>query len=98
MPTRGHRSTRLSRPSVAVGPVAVALATLLAGCDPVVDIQGSYFPAWIVCMVAGAILGGLSRLLLARADLEEHLGPLLLVYPSLWLSWTLLVWLIFYRT
>jgi hypothetical protein len=33
-----------------------------------------------------------------RAGLEEHLGPLLLVYPCLALMITMLTWLLFFST
>jgi len=49
-------------------------------------------------MAAGIVLTVASRQLLAAAGLEPHLGPLILIYPSLWLFLTLLTWLIFYRT
>jgi len=69
-----------------------------AGCDPILNIQGSFFPAWIICMAAGIVLTVACRLLLAVAGLEPHLGPLILIYSCLWLFLTLLTWLIFYRT
>jgi len=75
-----------------------ALALLVAACDPIVNIQGSFFPAWIVCMAVGLVLTALLRQLFAVTRLEAHLGPLLLVYPSLWVLVTLLTWLTFYRT
>jgi hypothetical protein len=75
-----------------------AASTAGAGCDPIVNIQGSFFPAWLVCMVAGVVLTAAGRQLFVKAGLEPHLGPLVLIYPSLWVFTTLLVWLVFYRT
>jgi hypothetical protein len=72
--------------------------TLAAGCDPLVNIQGSFFPSWIVCMAVGGAITALLRQLFAVLRLEPHLGPLLLVYPSLWVLTTMLTWLAFYRT
>jgi len=69
-----------------------------AGCDPIINIQGSFFPAWIICMAVGVVLTVACRQLFAVAGLEPHLGPLVLIYPSLWLFATLLIWLVFYRT
>ncbi len=77
----------------------VALAPVsAAGCDPIVNIQGSFFPAWIICMTVGVACTAACRQLFALARLEPHLGPLVLIYPSLWLLTTLLTWLVFYRT
>jgi len=77
---------------------AIVLATGTAGCDPVIDVFGSFFPAWVVCMTVGILLATLARPLLARAGLEPHLGPLVLVYPSLALLLTMLTWLVFFST
>jgi hypothetical protein len=76
----------------------VALALLVAGCDPILNVQGSFFPAWMVCLVIGAAATALFRYLFAASGLEPHLGPLLLIYPSLGLLLTLITWLAFYRT
>ena len=76
----------------------LALPAVAAGCDPVVDVFGSFFPAWVVCMTVGIVLAALARLLLDRAELEPHLGPLLLVYPCLALLLTMLTWLVLFST
>jgi len=78
--------------------LALALATLLAGCDPLLDIDGSFFPAWMLCLIVGVTLTVIARQLLARAGLEPHLGPLIVIYPSLGLLVTLVTWLVLYRT
>lgn len=77
---------------VAMAPAAAA------GCDPIVNIQGSFFPAWIVCMIVGIVCTALCRQAFVVSRLEPHVGPLVLIYPSLWLLTTLLTWLVFYRT
>ena len=74
------------------------LPLALSACDPVINVFGSYFPAWVVCMVAGVALTLLLRPLLVALRLEPHLGPLLLVYPSLGLLLTMLTWLVFFHT
>jgi hypothetical protein len=33
-----------------------ALLAGLAGCSPMTEIAGSYFPAWLLCMLAGLIM------------------------------------------
>jgi hypothetical protein len=78
--------------------LAGALATFVAGCDPLLDIDGSFFPAWMLCLIVGVTLTAFARQLLARAGLEPHLGPLLVVYPCLGLLVTLVTWLLLYRT
>jgi hypothetical protein len=49
-------------------------------------------------MSVGLVLTAACRQLFAVTGLEPHLGPLLLIYPSLWLLVTLLIWLAFFRT
>jgi len=77
---------------------AAALALAASGCDPVINVFGSFFPAWVVCMVAGTALTLALRPFFVALGLERHLGPLLLVYPSLGLLLTMLTWLVFFRT
>lgn len=77
---------------------AAPLAFLAGGCDPIVNIQGSFFPAWMVCLVIGVSLAFVLRYLFAITRLEPHLGPLILIYPSLTLLLAIAAWLVFYRT
>lgn len=74
------------------------MAAVSGGCSPVIDVQGSFFPAWIVCVVVGIVLTGLAHRLLVLARLAPHLGPPLLIYPCLGLLLTFATWLVFYRT
>ena len=77
--------------------ILLALAIATSGCDPVMNVFGSFFPAWVICTIAGIALALVLRLLLAVVGLEAHLGPLGVVYPSLALLLTMLAWLVFYR-
>ena len=76
------------------------MATVLAagGCAPIINVQGSFFPAWLWCLLLGVALTAALRPLLARTGLEPHLGPLLLIYPSLCLLLTFSIWLLLYRS
>jgi len=91
-------SARASRDAWLRVAVVIAASASLGACDPILNIQGSFFPAWIVCMTAGVVLTAVGRQLFAVSGLEPHLGPLTLIYPSLWVLTTLLTWLAFYRT
>lgn len=70
-----------------------AMASLLAGCDPLLSIQGSFWPPWIVAMVVGTVLTVLLSWLLGALGLSPHLWPPLLIYPSLWALATFAAWL-----
>jgi YtcA family len=75
-------------------PLAVSL--LLAGCAraPALDILGSFFPAWLVCLVPAILLTVLARVALTR--LHTKVSYPILVYPSLAVLFTFALWLIFF--
>jgi len=64
---------------------------------PTVDVLGSYFPAWMSCIVAGLAATLVMRLLFIGFGLHEHLRPKTLIYPCLTLLFTLGAWLAFYQ-
>jgi hypothetical protein len=68
---------------------------LLASCSraPSFDIMGSYFPAWLICVILGIVLTFLARWLLMRLQIE--VVPKVLVYPSLTALFTFALWLVF---
>lgn len=72
-------------------------ALTVAGCDPVVNIAGANFPAWLLCAIAGAILTATLRPAFAVIRVEPYLGPLLLIYPCLASVLACLVYLIFFN-
>jgi uncharacterized membrane protein len=76
---------------------AAALVLGAAGCDPVLNVAGSFFPAWMVATVLGVVLTLAVRYVFAAARLEPHLGPTVLIYMSLGLLLTVVAWLVLYR-
>jgi len=74
-------------------------ASLLTGCSraPSVDVVGSFFPVWMVCLVVAIILSACLRWVLLRLRLEAEVGPLALFYPSALVLFACALWLIFYR-
>lgn len=75
---------------------AVASTLILTGCDPMLSLQGSFWPAWIVCILAGLAASMLLMWQLIRLRLAPHLGPPLLIAPSLWALCSFSIWLLFY--
>jgi hypothetical protein len=59
-----------------------------------VDILGSFFPGWLVCLVAAILLTAIGRLVLLRFHLNFDLP--VVAYPSLTASFTFALWLIFF--
>ena len=76
-----------------------ALSSVLMGCAraPSIDVLGSFFPVWMVCLSAAVILTFLARNLVVRCKLESHVGPVALFYPSLVVLLSCLLWLICFR-
>jgi hypothetical protein len=69
----------------------------MAGCDPVINVAGANCPAWLLCLLVGAVLAGIFRLLLIFARLDPYLGPASIIYTSLALMLALIVWIIFFN-
>lgn len=65
---------------------------------PQITILGSFFPAWMLCAVIGIATALLARLLFRRAGVDAYLGPRALVYPSLALLVTIVLWLALFRS
>jgi len=90
------KSSNWLQPKVSVLSVISCSTGLLAGCNraPSFDIVGSFFPAWLVCLILGILLSIFARWLLLR--LKVVLVLPILVYPSLAGFFTFLLWLIFF--
>jgi hypothetical protein len=77
---------------------ALATATLaVSACDPVVNIAGANFPAWLLCAIVGAVLAAMFRPVFSASGIEPHLGPLLVIYPCLALLLGCAIYLIFFN-
>ena len=69
------------------------------GCGraPSVDIIGSFFPVWMLCLAIAIVLACIVRLVLLRYQFESEIGPVALFYPSVVILFSCLLWLIFFR-
>ena len=64
---------------------------------PSVDLFGSFFPIWMICILAGVVLTLAARSALIRVRLESELGPRLVVYPSMVTLFACTIWLVLFR-
>jgi YtcA family len=64
--------------------------------SPTLDLLGSYFPAWMLCAVAGVFAAIIVRQVLSVVDVGEHVVAPLLTYAGLALSATWLIWLLLF--
>jgi hypothetical protein len=78
---------------------AQTICLLCAGCSraPSVDIIGSFFPVWMLCLIIAIVLTSILRLVLLRYRFESEIGPVALFYPSVVILFSCLLWLIFFR-
>jgi len=79
-------------------PFLILLALPLAGCDPIFDVAGAYFPSWIVCIIAGGIVTLIVRDILIRLGMHAHLGWTAIAYAGLFAMLSCSIWLIFFTT
>jgi len=74
------------------GPIA---AILLGGCGraPSFNILGSYFPAWLVCILVGIAAASLVSFLLTKFKIPHLIRWTIVVYPCLAASIAFSIWL-----
>ena len=77
---------------------AQLICLLCTGCGraPSIDIIGSFFPVWMVCLTIAIVLASILRLVLLRYQFESEIGPVALFYPSVVILLSCLLWLIFF--
>src|SRR5215510_15102587 len=61
--------------------------------SPTIDILGSYFPAWMICIVSGLTLTLLTRWIIRAYHLEAYASPAPLIYTCLTIIYTFLTWI-----
>ena len=62
-----------------------------------VDVLGSYFPAWMVCILSGLTLTLIAHWIVQLRNLKPYLGPAPLIYSSLMIIFTFATWILFYQ-
>ncbi|MBB6142361.1 hypothetical protein HNQ77_000299 [Silvibacterium bohemicum] len=72
--------------------------SLLAGCGraPSFNILGSFFPAWLICMIVGIVLAGITNWVLARFKRDRLIQWTIVTYPCLAAFFAFTLWLIFF--
>ena len=65
--------------------------------SPTVDLLGSYFPAWMVCIISGLTLTLVAHWIVEALHLKSYLGPAPLIYSCLIIIFTFATWILFYQ-
>lgn len=76
--------------------IALLLLLPLAGCDPLVNIEGAFFPAWLVSGISGLICMVVTWSILRRLGIDEYLLVRAVTYICMFIFYTTLIWLLFY--
>jgi len=74
--------------------IAAALCTSCSRA-PSFDILGSFFPAWLLCLIAGLLLTATAGWLFSRTRVVLALPTM--AYPSLAALFTFALWLAFFQ-
>jgi hypothetical protein len=78
--------------------LVIFLAVQLSGDhSPTVDVLGSYFPAWMVCILSGLALTLVAHWIVEVGNLKPYLGPAPLIYSCLMIIFTFATWILFYQ-
>lgn len=64
---------------------------------PQINIIGSFFPSWMLCALIGIVAALFGRWLFVRVGIDAYVGPRGVVYSSLAILVTLLLWVAFFR-
>jgi hypothetical protein len=83
---------------IVISLAAVGSSWGMAGCGraPSFNIMGSFFPAWLLCMVAGVVLAAIGRWILVRYKLEKQVTWPIIVYPCFAALIAFTLWLVFF--
>ena len=65
--------------------------------SPTIDILGSYFPAWMICIVSGLTLTLIAHWIVQVCKLKPYIGPAPLIYSCLMIIFTFATWILFYQ-
>lgn len=70
-----------------------------AGCAraPSFSIVGSFFPAWLICIVIGIALAAITRWVFVRYKIERQIVWTIVVYPCLAAFYAFTLWLVFFN-
>jgi hypothetical protein len=64
---------------------------------PQINVIGSFFPSWMLCAGIGIVVAVIARQVFLRVGVDSYVGPRALVYPSLALLVTLVLWVTWFR-
>jgi hypothetical protein len=95
------RGSRIVLKLAAFGFVVVVLCWVAVRISshhsPTVDILGSYFPAWMICILSGLTLTLIAHWIIQVQNLKPYVGPAPLIYSCLMIIFTFGTWILLYQ-
>ncbi len=78
--------------------LAIGTSMLLSGCGraPTISVLGSFFPAWLFCIIGGILVAAALHWLFVRLQMDKYVQPAILVYPCLAASCACFFWLVIF--
>ena len=78
--------------------VGILASVCLCGCGraPSFNILGSYFPAWLICILVGIAGASLLSVVLGRFQVSRLIRWTIVVYPCLAASIAFTLWLLIF--
>ena len=64
---------------------------------PQINVVGSLFPSWMLCTTVGIVVMLVARRVLVHAGIDPYVNPRSVVYLSLSVLVTLVLWVAFFR-
>lgn len=76
--------------------LSLAWCGVFTGCagSHIVDVLGSYFPFWLLCMLLGVVAAFVARTLFLKLKIESYVGPTPLIYLCVVIAISCLAWMI----
>jgi hypothetical protein len=82
-----------------IGPISIA-ALLLLPCGrsraPLIDVDGSFMPSWMICLLGGIVAAGFTQWRLQSRKMQQRVMPAVVFYPSMVVATACLLWLLFF--
>jgi hypothetical protein len=82
---------------VALVAVVFLAVRLFSHNSPTVDVLGSYFPAWMICILIGLTLTLIAHWIVEVLNLKPYIGPAPVIYSGLMIIFTFGTWILFYQ-
>lgn len=73
------------------------ILALIKSCgDPLIDIAGAYFPAWLACMLLGIVGTWIAYFIFCWLKIPEVMKPPVLMIPAVFSVITLWSWFFYF--